>query len=462
MISNTVPSITNQALVPDRLKKKATTSPATATAVTATPKPVVAPTAPIAPVPQVDRNAELDRIKNEALRIKDQIGGLTKAPAPQPTAVKGLLPDVKLPQAPTYAGLVGTLAERAQTPSREVQDAYKAYQNKAENLRKYRQSVSSARADILSAPVLAGISQGREQAMTRAAAEREAALGSELEAASNLYQGTLTGQGQQLSALGTAAGLGAPVQVAPGSTLVTPFEGETVAGGLGGYANYQTAEQVMGLIRQYPDAGYVYDPNRSPQENLQTFQTEALKRSPTYQKETYGQPGAMSVVGGAQLGSAADLTKQASELQSVVNGAEANFSLLVDTARRGGVNDTNVPVLNTLQQNLNRGLTSSAAVAAFRQLLEDVRMQYATVLGGGSVTDSARAQANAQIPDDVSLSTLKTLEQSLKYAAQNRISGIQNQIGSLTNVNSAGNNGESVSVGKYQYQKVNGKWQLVR
>lgn len=433
-----VSGITNLSLVPDSVRKNAsltTSKPAVTKPATQAVSPAKAPASPA-----VDRNAELERIKNETLKIKSQIGQI-QPQAPASTPVKGLLltgqDSIKgatpaPAAAPTYGGLVQTLADRAQKLSPEVQESYKQAQKYNEDLRQFRESAADTKRGIFSSPTSARVMQGRDQAVQQANAEKEAAYASQFAGASNLYGTATTGQGQQLTALGTAAGLAQPVQVAPGSTLSSPVTGETVAGGLGGYANYQTAEQVMNLIRQYPDAGYVYDQTKTPQENLQTFQSSALQRSPTYQKATYGQPGAGSVVQAAQLGSAADLTRQASEIQAIANGAENNFKLLVDTARRGGVNDTTVPVLNRLQQNLQRGLASAEAVALFRATLESVRSQYASILGGGTVTDAGRASANQQIPDDISLAALTALEQQLRYEAQNRVAGYQNQVGSLT------------------------------
>lgn len=440
------------------MPRPATASPTTASTKQSMVSPAKAPVAPV-----VDRNADLERIKQDALRIQSQIG---KEEAP----VKGLLSSVKesikgaapVPAAPTYGGLVQTLTDRAQNLSPEVKQSYEQAQKYNENLGKFRTSVADTTKGIYSAPTSARVMQGRDQAVQLANAQKEAAIASQFEAASNLYGTATTGQGQQLTALGTAAGLAAPVQIAPGSTLASPIGGETVAGGIGGYANYQTAEQVMNLIRQYPDAGYVYDQTKTPQENLQTFQSSALQRSPTYQKETYGQPGAGSVVQGAQLGSAADLTRQASEIQAIANGAEANFSLLVDTARRGGVNDSTVPALNRLQQNVQRGLTSAAAVALFRSTLESVRSQYASILGGGVTTDQSRNAAAAQIPDDISLGALEAIEKQLRYEAQNRVSGYQNQISSLTGGGNAGGGGETTKVGKYSYKLVDGKWVLAQ
>jgi hypothetical protein len=421
--------ITNLNLVPSYVREKPKVAAPTTQAVQKPAAPLVkAPSSSAGSYQGVAINPGSDAGIAAQMRKIDA----ARASGPQNVPpVKGLFSDVKssvsrakapeTPTAsaiPTYAGLVQQLAERANAGDKAVQLATK-------NLGRFQQETADKLADIQSDAIPLEFQQGRAQVVQQASQVKEAAL-------QTAVANALAAQQQELGALEAAAGLAAPVQIAPGSTLAEPFAGGTVAGGLGGYANYQTAEQVMGLIRQYPDAGYVYDQTKTPQENLQTFQSTALQRSPTYQRETFGQPGATSVVGGAQLSSAAELTRQASDLQAATNGAEANFKLLVDTARRGGVNDTTVPALNRLQQNLNRGLTSSEAVATFRQLLEDVRMQYAVILGGGSVTDSARAQANAQIPDDVSLGALVALEQSMKAAATNRITGIQNQIQSLT------------------------------
>jgi hypothetical protein len=130
----------------------------------------------------------------------------------------------------------------------------------------------------------------------------------------NALSGANTQQAQTITGLSNTTNYAQPVQVAPGSTLFTPT-GEQVAGGLGGYVNYQTAEQVMGLISQYPDAGYRYNENLSPQQNLELAQN-AIKQSPNYQRGTFGVAGANSYIGGQQLGAAGQLTQQASQIQT--------------------------------------------------------------------------------------------------------------------------------------------------
>jgi hypothetical protein len=155
-----------------------------------------------------------------------------------------------------------------------------------------------------------------------------------------------------------------------------------------------------------------------------------------------GQPGLLNggldsslsgVTTGANVQSIKDLTGQKNQLQSVFNGADANFKLLNDTAKQGGVNDTNVPMVNVLKQNIARGLTSSAAVTNFLSTLATVRSQYASILGGGTTTVDSQQRAASAIPDDISLGALESLRQQMASEAQNRIAGITDQVTKLTN-----------------------------
>lgn len=133
-----------------------------------------------------------------------------------------------------------------------------------------------------------------------------------------------------------------------------------------------------------------------------------------------------------KIQSVQDLTQQASQIQSVFNGAEANFKLLLDTARQGGVNQTNVPIINAIQQNIARGLTSNAAVTNFRNTLATIRAQYAQILGGGTATVDSNQRAAQAIPDDISLDALQSLQSQLHAEGTNRVNGINEQIKSLS------------------------------
>lgn len=260
--------------------------------------------------------------------------------------------------------------------------------------------------------------------------------------ASNALDNALTGantqQGQQISGLGTAAGFAQPVQAPYSNALYNPITGEMVTqGGLGGYAGYNAAEQTMALIQQYPDAGYQYNASLTPQQNLQMAQS-AILGSPTYQRGTFGAAGATSYLGGQQLQSAGELTQQSSLIQAQAGGAEANFHLLLNLAKQGGVNQTNVPILNTIKRNVERGTVSSEAVTTFNSVIQSVRAQYASILGGGTPTDATRREAEAQIPNDVSIAALDSISRALAQEANNRIVGYNQQIQGLTNQNQMG------------------------
>jgi hypothetical protein len=262
--------------------------------------------------------------------------------------------------------------------------------------------------------------KGTEQQLT--AQEQQAqALRPSLEA-------TLTQQQQQISGLGTAAGLGAPTQVQPGSTLFSPVSGAEVAGGLGGWANYTTAQQVQSLIEQYPDAGVVYNPNLTPQQNAQIIQ-QAIAGSPSYQRGTFGAAGAGSYIGAQQLGAAGALTGQVAQLQSQGAAADANFNLMLSILKKGQINDLNVPILNQLTQNISRGLASDSDVVAFRSALQTVRSQYAAILGGGTPTNETLAMATEKIPDTVSAAALQQVEQTMKAMVNNTVASYNQTIG---------------------------------
>lgn len=263
---------------------------------------------------------------------------------------------------------------------------------------------------------------------------QQQAAGAANQAAGQAY----TGQGQAISALGTAAGLAQPSPAAYGQTVFNPITGQYEGGGgLPPEVMQQYAQMAAnGQISSIPSS-ITGNPVLSAQLNA-----AAKALNPNYSP----------ITSAAQGSSAADLTGQKSSIQAQANGAEQNFNLMTNIAKQGGVNDTNVPILNTLQNNVKRGLTSSAAVANFQSLIQSVRSQYAAILGGGTVTVEALQEAQSLIPSDISLSALQSLGQNLKSDAQNRIVGIDQQIQSLqgggggsSGYNTSGNTGGALS-----------------
>jgi len=249
----------------------------------------------------------------------------------------------------------------------------------------------------------------------------------QLGAAQTGLSNELTSQDQQFGALNSLTGQAQPFQQ-PYNTQMGTFDAQgnpvVNSGANGGMAGaVQTAIDSM-------KNGKTYDQALASLSGYGQGGADAFAKA--YQA-TGGNPN----ISNAQGSSAADLTGQKSQIKAIFNGADANFKLLIDTATKGGVNDGNVPMINSLQQNVGKGLTSSEAVINFQHTLADIRSQYAQILGGGSVTVDAQQRAAQAIPDNISLNALKSLQTQLTSEATNRIAGLDQQIKSF---GSGGNN----------------------
>ena len=278
------------------------------------------------------------------------------------------------------------------------QQAQQAYQGAVENLAKFNQGYAKQIGGIESTPIPLEFQQGRQQVLARQASSEQQAL----QGAVNQQQAAL-GFGIQAGGLqGTALANAATSQLGLAGQGIQGQElGQTALGTAAGFAKPE-----LGGLTQQP-----FDPLAGQFSGAQSVGQRAQQAG--------------------SIQSIQDLTQQQSQIQSIFNGAEANFSLLVDTAKQGGVNDTNVPVLNAFKQKLGVGFESSPAVINFRNTLAAVRSQYAQILGGGTTTVDSQQRAEQAIPDSISLGALQSLEQQLKAEATNRVAGINQQITSL-------------------------------
>ena len=292
-------------------------------------------------------------------------------------------------------------------------------------------------------PIPLEFQQGREQVLQNQYAAGLPYYQAELGAAVNT-------QGQQFNALGNAVNAAAPTLGSYGQAQYSPLGG-TIGGGTNNGGSLNPLNNVQSIAQQIisghlsPSQGYAMGGNVP---NFQgVLNQELQKQQPGFdaakaEGSFAGKQQSATTIGTAGATSISDLTQQGSQIQSVFNGAEANFKLLVDTAKQGGVNDTSVPILNTIQQNVSKGLTSNAAVVDFQNTIATVRSQYAQILGGGQSTVDSNQRAAQAIPDNISLGALQSLEQQLHSEATNRIQGINQQIQQLK-----GNQGTSASGG---------------
>lgn len=376
----------------------------------------------------------------------------TTSTTPKFPGIVGSLVDTTTQGSPTGQQAVQGLLDISKNNPATSGPGFDAYNQAVQRKQQFESNVADELAENRMNPIAARFKQGREGAIQSANLTKLGALqGAVQEAQAGIGFGIQgqqaqqagftsaagaanTAQGQRQSGLTSAAGIGQPSPAAFGQTVFDPLTGQySGGGGLPPEVMQQYAQMAAyGQISAIPES-ITSNPVLSAQLNAAA---KALN------------PNFNPITSAAQGASASDLTSQASQIQANANGAEANFRLLLSTAQQGGVNNTNVPILNTLQNNLNRGLTSSEAVTLFRNTLSTVRNQYATILGGGQATDMSRGIAQEQIPDDISISALQALEQQLKSESQNRVVGLQQQIQSLSGNSGGGtSNNSSGSVG---------------
>lgn len=204
--------------------------------------------------------------------------------------------------------------------------------------------------------------------------------------AQNAYSNALASQSARAGALSTAGGLG------------TSQQGQNI-GALGSAAGY-SAPQQYGLTSQ----------PYNPVEN------------------TYGGGGANGAIDRAvqasNIGSAQDFQSKIQSTQAAANSADANFSILNSYANQGGATG-DTPILIKLQQAFGQtvGGGDSPAVAGFKAQLQAVRSAYQAITGG---------DPNQAIPDGITPNQLKVVQDSLKATAQNNVAGYQKQLKGLS------------------------------
>lgn len=338
--------------------------------------------------------AQFDRNTGQALGTSQ--GLLNKSPYVQsPSSTTNTpAPQYTASTPNLYGQVTANLANMGTQPSEAYTRSQEEVARINDQLNQSRQLQAQGKQDILNQAIPLEFQTGQANNLTNKYLEQQSALGQQLSSAQAQVGQANTQQGLQQGALQQAGNLSAPQAYSPTQTPYNPV-------------------------------------------------TNSFN----------GQNQMDRAIGGANIQSAQELTNQSNTLKSVLNGADANFRLLIDTAKQGGVNDTNVPALNILTQNIQKGLASSSAVTNFRSTLAAVRNQYANILGGGAATDMSRGIAAEQIPDNISLGALQSLYTQMQSEANNRIVGIDNQIKDLsknqTQVSSSNQSGGGTMFGSF-------------
>lgn len=98
--------------------------------------------------------------------------------------------------------------------------------------------------------------------------------------------------------------------------------------------------------------------------------------------------------------------------------AEKSLDDLLAASKKVGLGS--VPAINSAMLPLRQG-KGDQDVSTYMSMLEEVRSQAANVLGGGSVTDQSRHQAELMLPANVSPSTMEKNIQAIKKLMKNKV-----------------------------------------
>lgn len=268
-----------------------------------------------------------------------------------------------------------------------------------------------------------------------------------------------------------------PSTVSPGSSLVSPLNGDTTFGGAGAYSDYQAQQTYFNLAQNFPDAQIpAYNPQYTAQQNLQIAQ-QAASQSPSFQSRnivsvqlpgggigyvnknqivTDPKSGIATIISPANATAAnsysaniKDLSNQLSNTQRAIDTAESNFPLLLSVVKKAGVNDYNSPLGNQLQQALNNRLIGSGDYASYNALLTSLQTEYSQILSrGGSVTDKTRGEAEQIVNGNIGYNALNDLYTTLKAESGNVIKGYNDQISQQNGfLNQIYSSGQSLSSG---------------
>lgn len=247
-----------------------------------------------------------------------------------------------------------------------------------------------------------------------------------------------------------------PQSVSPGSSLVSPTNGQATYGGAGAYSDYQAQQTYFNLAQNFPDAQIpAYDPSVSAQQNLQNAQALASK-SPSFQSRNLvqvqlpgggisfvnrnqivtGPDGSYTVISPSQATNAAAASKAISTIQgnmanisSALTGADSNFPLLLSIMQKAGINDFGAPLANQLQQAVNKKAIGSGDFASYNALVASLQATYAQVLSRGyQPTESTRSEATNLVNGNLSYSALKDLYGTLSTEGKNVLGGYQDTL----------------------------------
>lgn len=373
--------------------------------------PKANPTTPVKKVTTSSPEGHTQTIEYHAPQSNDTKTGLlgsggSSTQNPGGTSQNGMNPTTPTTIPTTFPGLVGSLAKTSTTPNAQYQDystqAADAYKKAAE----YGRQVAQAESDVQHNPnysIDTGVGLAGQIAQNEGL--KAAALTQTAQGLGTLANQGLTAKGQEISGLGTAAGLASPTLGSIGQVPFNPLSG--------GQGNILGSDSSGGLS--------------SAANLLGSFQ-------------------------GAQS-TAANQQQQIESYKSAHQQAQNLQSQLTDLITTFGLNPSDINAVNAGIQTIAKN-TSSPQYKTLDNYLQDIASRYAQILTptGGSQTDTTRAVATGMIDSLASGNSIIQVLNTLDQQAQAVISGVK-----TSNLSgSSFTEGQTASGGQLVYK--NGKW----
>jgi hypothetical protein len=349
-------------------------------------------TQPIAPLntrASVDTPAQL---QSGTTQTQNQNGGgsapstvppPTQTPAPAPTPA----PDQN--SAPTFPGIVGTLAQTASQPNDVYNKATQAEADIAKQLEAQKAYQAGQETSNAGMPIPLNFMAGRNTAIQGENIAQENALAGQLQAEATIAgQGTQQ-QGTQQQGLAQAGGLAAPQPgQGPGTQAYNPLTGQYsgLAGNSAGGGNGGGLYGVGGLLNQQ---------NLGAQANTLTAvqnqarnDTQLLQQ--TFQQYPYINPTSIKIANGLlQLGANQIGDPGYQNFQNQINDIISRYSQIL-TPANGNVTDMKTQIAQSL-------INAQASQGSIQTVLDSLDQQASKTIEGlntGGATSNANGQSN--------------------------------------------------------------------
>lgn len=263
--------------------------------------------------------------------------------------------------------LIQALLQQAQMTPQEMQ-ARQALAGQADN-----QAQDLSRVFQHSIPL--SDQTGRAQVMNNMYAQRAGALGSLIDAFAQQ-------RGVATNALGTAVGATAPIQVSPGTNVMSPQTGQQI--GQGGFKSLTD----LAIANTNIDQGQVFQ-------------------------------------------------QQAGQLNASLTQAENALQSLQSLARSAGINLSDYPDMNSLQQAVMSRIGNPGAMNAFNSILAEFKNLSAQIYGasGAQTPTEIDSLINTTDPGRLSPAQMQVVFDTLKQQGGNRIAVLQQNANQAYNAN---------------------------